>query len=301
MISAVICTRNRAPKLEHCLLHMAGLNRGVTPAWQLVVVDNGSEDDTRRVVDKFTTSLPLKYVFEAKRGLSHARNRGIFEAEYPIIAFTDDDCLVDSDWLAGVAAQFAKRDGLSILGGRVELAHASDFPVASRTHDRREEIATIEDILAMMIGCNMAFRRGVFDEIGLFDPALGKGTRIGSAEDIDILYRALKSGRSIAYSPDVVVRHAHGRDTEALLENVTHDYVRGRGAFYCKFIGDRHVARMAYWEVRSLIKEQLRFRTGSEPARLLRSLVAGAVYKLIDALVNGAAGSVSRPTVREHA
>jgi hypothetical protein len=301
MISAVICTRNRASKLEQCLLHMAEQNPGATLAWQLVVVDNASEDETRRVVDKFTAYLPIKYVFEAKRGLSNARNRGILEAEYPIIAFTDDDCLVGSDWLAAVAAQFAKRNALSILGGRVELAHATDFPVASRTHDRPEEIATIEDMLAMMIGCNMAFRRGVFDEIGLFDPALGKGTRIGSAEDIDILYRALKRGRSIAYSPDAVVRHAHGRDTATLLQDVTHDYVRGRGAFYCKFISDRHVAKMAYWEVRGLIEEQLRFRSGWEPARLLRSLLGGALYKLIDALVNCAAGNANRLAVRERA
>ena len=301
MISAVICTRNRAPKLERCLLQMAEHNPGATLVWQLVVVDNASEDDTRRVVDKFTATLPLKYVFEPKRGLSHARNRGILEAEYPIIAFTDDDCLVDRDWLAAMAAQFAKRNALAILGGRVELAHASDFPIATRTHDRPEEIATIKDTLAMMIGCNMAFRRSVFDEIGLFDPALGKGTRIGSAEDIDILYRALKCGCSIAYAPDVVVRHAHGRDTAALLEDVTQDYVRGRGAFYCKFIGDRHIAKMAYWEVLSLIKEQLGLRSGLEPARLLRGLAAGALYKLVDALVNGTAGNVNRPAVRGRA
>jgi glycosyltransferase involved in cell wall biosynthesis len=296
MISVVVCTRNRALKLQLCLRHMSEIDLDLDLAWQLVIVDNDSEDGTRAVITQFSRSLPLQYAFEAKRGLSHARNRGIVEAQYPIIAFTDDDCLVSRDWAGGIVTEFAKNPGLSILGGRVELADAGDYPVARRIHDEAEQITTIEQIMTIMIGCNMAFRRSVFDAIGLFDPAFGKGTRIGSAEDIDFLYRALKGGSRIAYSPDVVVRHAHGRGTPASLESLTHDYVKGRGAFYCKFIGDRQIARMAYWEVRSLLRERLRLPAGSRSPKLLRSLAAGALYKLLDGMANGAAGAANRFT-----
>lgn len=287
MISIVVCTRNRALKLESCLRHMSEINLDPNLAWQLVIVDNNSDDGTRAVITKFTRSLPLQYAFEAKRGVSHARNRGIVEAQYPIIAFTDDDCLVSSDWADHILTRFANNPGLGVLGGRVELADARDYPIATRIHREARQITTIGQIMTLMIGCNMAVRRSVFDAIGLFDPAFGKGTRIGSAEDIDFLYRALKGGSRIAYSPDVVVFHAHGRDTPASLETVMHDYVKGRGAFYCKFFGDRQIAKMAYWEVRSLLKERLQLPTKSPSPTWLRSLAAGALYKLLDSTSNG--------------
>jgi glycosyltransferase involved in cell wall biosynthesis len=296
MISVVICTRNRALKLERCLRHMSELNHDSDLAWQLVIVDNGSEDGTRAVIENFTRTLPIKYALEARRGLSYARNRGILEARYPIIAFTDDDCLVSRGWADAIVTEFAQHPGLSILGGRVELADAGDYPVAIRIHDQAAQIGSIEQILTMMSGCNMAFRSSVLDAVGLFDPAFGKGTRIGSAEDLDFLYRALKRGSRIAYSPDVVVRHAHGRNTPASLESVTHDYIKGRGAFYCKFIGDRQIAKMAYWEVRNLLMERLRLPAGSRSPKLLRSLAAGAVYKCLDGMASGAARAVNRLT-----
>ena len=107
MISVVICTRDqslqaRAVSCSH------GANCGDAGfAWQLVVVDNASEDDTNAVIERFAGALPLVYAFEAKPGLSHARNRGIAAARYPVIAFTDDDCLVGADWLRAIVAEFA--------------------------------------------------------------------------------------------------------------------------------------------------------------------------------------------------
>lgn len=264
--------------------------------WQLVVVDNASTDDTKAVIDRFAGDLPLVHAYEPRPGLSHARNRGIAQALHPIIAFTDDDCLVGPDWARAIVAEFARHPDLSILGGRVELADAGDCPVAVRVHDRAERITTIDQVVTMMSGCNMAFRREVFETVGTFDPAFGKGKPIGSAEDTDLLYRALKRGSAMAYSPDVLVRHAHGRNTSAAVESVARDYVKGRGAFYCKFIGDRQVARMAYWEVRHLLTEWLRLPVGSGSPRVLRGLAAGAIHKCIDGTLGGAARAMHRLT-----
>jgi glycosyltransferase involved in cell wall biosynthesis len=294
MISVIVCTRDRAPKLKRCLRHMAETYRRAELRWQLIVVDNGSVDDTKAVVAEFADALPLSYAYEAKHGLSHARNRGIAMAEHDIIAFTDDDCLVAPDWARTIVGEFAAKPELSILGGRVELADAGDHRVALRVHDRAEAVTTIERIMVMMSGCNIAFRRDVFDEVGRFDTAFGKGKRIGSAEDIELLYRALKRGRTIGYSPNVLVRHAHGRNTPAALESLAHDYIKGRGAFYCKFIGDRQIAKMAYWEVRSLLKAWRRFPLRSESPRALCSLAAGAFYKCANGTLDGAAHAVHR-------
>lgn len=290
MISVVVCTHNRAARLDRCLRHMSEAAVLSASGSELIVVDNGSDDDTRRVVARRADSLPLTYVFEDRRGLSHARNRGIAEARGPIIAFTDDDCLVAPDWASTIVTEFADRPGLSVLGGRVELADAGDYPVSLRTHAEPAHIGSVEQIMSKMSGCNMAFRRDVFEQIGCFDPAFGKGRRIGSAEDIDLLYRALKRGSRILYLPHVLVRHAHGRDTATAIDDVECEYVKGRGAFYCKFIGDRQIARIAYWEVSRLLGQCLR---GTESAKLLRSLAAGALYQSLN-FVRGAARGVQR-------
>lgn len=285
MISVIVCTRNRARQLERCLLGMRALHFEANLAWQLIVVDNASHDSTRAVVESFASSLPIQYVFEARPGLSRARNRGVAEARFPILAFTDDDCIVSPTWLVAIAAEFERRPDLSVLSGRVDPGDAGDYPVATRMFEHAAQVTTLGEVLALAIGCNMALRRDALEQIGLFDPTFGAGTRVGSAEDIDLFYRALKAGAGIAYTPTVAVRHAHGRNTPASLASANSSYVRGRGAFYWKFIRDRAVMRMAYWEVRSLLKERPRAIPGSQSPNFLRSLAMGAVYRVLDGMV----------------
>ena len=183
------------------------------------------------------------------------------------------------DGLPGVPAQafrvdaFASRPKLAILGGMVVPASEGDRAVSLRMQAEARTIESADAILATMSGCNMAFRRGVFERVGLFDPAFGKGRRIGSAEDLDLMYRALRRECSILYLPHVVVRHAHGRDSATAIAEVHREYVRGRGAFYWKHITDREIARMAYWEIAGLI---WRKRRGAGAWRTLRTLAGGA-------------------------
>ena len=272
-ISVVVCTRDRARQLSACLHHLAQARSACGHASEIVVVDNGSRDDTRDVVSAHAESLPIRYLLEARPGLSIARNRGIAAARGALVAFTDDDCNVDRDWMQAIVDAFASRPQLSILGGMVSPAADSDRTVSLRTHAEVKDVVSADAILATMSGCNMVFRREVFGRIGCFDPAFGKGRRIGSAEDLDLMYRALRRGLSIFYLPHVVVRHAHGRDSDLAVAEVNREYVRGRGAFYWKFITDREIARMAYWEISGLFARK---RRGAGAWRTLRMLVAGA-------------------------
>jgi len=272
-ISVVVCTRDRAPRLAACLHHLERARGACSDESEIVVVDNGSRDDTRDVVSAHAESLPIRYVFERQPGLSMARNRGIAEARGALVAFTDDDCNVDRNWMQAIVDAFASRPTLAILGGMVAPAGGGDEAVSLRTHAEAKSVLSADAILATMSGCNMVFRRDVLERIGGFDPAFGKGRRIGSAEDLDLMYRALRRGLSILYLPHVVVRHAHGRDSEAAVADVNREYVRGRGAFYWKFITDREIARMAYWEIAGLLARR---RRGTEAWRTLRTLAAGA-------------------------
>ncbi|HKU86616.1 MAG TPA: glycosyltransferase [Casimicrobiaceae bacterium] len=280
-ISVVVCTRDRARRLSTCLHHLALARSACSHVSEIVVVDNGSRDDTRDIVHAHAETLPIRCVLEARPGLSIARNRGIVAARGALIAFTDDDCNVDRDWMQAIVDAFASRPELSILGGMVAPADDGDRTVSLRTHGEAKSVVSADAILAVMSGCNMAFRRDVFGRIGGFDPAFGKGRRIGSAEDLDFMYRALRRGLSILYLPHVVVRHAHGRDSEAAVAEVNREYVRGRGAFYWKFITDRHIARMAYWEIAGLLARKPR---GAGAWRTLRTLAVGAAFQSLPSL-----------------
>ena len=96
-ISIIICTYNRSESLKRTLQSLKEMSVSDDIEWELLIVDNNSTDNTREAVNDFTktSGLNCRYVFESKQGLSNARNRGVKEACGEIIAFTDDDVIVD--------------------------------------------------------------------------------------------------------------------------------------------------------------------------------------------------------------
>jgi len=288
MISIIVCTANRSKQLKQCLSHIVN-SQNPGGATELIVVDNNSSDDTKDIVAGFGDSsfCEIKYVFEGRQGHSRARNRGLAEAKYPLVAFTDDDCYVARDWMVSILREFSMDPSLHILGGRVELAQAGDQPVGIRTFPDRLQISSIRELQSRMIGCNFVCAREVFNEVGLFDRHLGKGSRCGCAEDTDFFYRTLKKGFKILYAPEMAVFHAHGRSTSTATKSVRDDYARGRGAFYCKYIlkGDLLILKEAMREVRSLVRTTLQQNdagcSGYPPTRALRKLALGGVQRLL--------------------
>src|SRR5437879_6003560 len=105
-ISLVICTRNRALQLERCLANLQQLS--CPEKWELVIVDNGSSDNTQGVIDTFRRSLPcdLKVVVETTPGLGRARNLGWQTASGDLVSFTDDDCYPERSFLGAVLHAF---------------------------------------------------------------------------------------------------------------------------------------------------------------------------------------------------
>jgi GT2 family glycosyltransferase len=175
---------------------------------------------------------------------------------------------------------------LRVLGGRAERADVNDLPIGIRTFLDRVAISSFSQIMERLIGCNMAFRREVFDAIGMFDTRLGAGTRAGSAEDIDMFYRAVMAGMKTCYVPEMFIRHAHGRTSRSSIRPINDNYAKGRGAFYCKHLlrRDRAILRHAYYEVVGLLKSAtiLPRRAPSQHSswRVLRNLALGALYEL---------------------
>ena len=115
-ISAVVVTRNRASYLESCL---EALHQQSRIPDEIVIIDNGSTDDTAKVVEKFSGSNLVRYVYEGKIGISHARNIGVQSSRGDIIAFVDDDAVADTAWLAGIETVFTENSDVGIVGGAI--------------------------------------------------------------------------------------------------------------------------------------------------------------------------------------
>lgn len=235
-VSLVICTRNRADHLRGCLHHLARL--APSCAWELVIVDNGSSDETGALLTAFARDArsPLKLLREEMPGVSRAKNTGWAAASGSVIAFTDDDCYVAPDYIDKVVGAFTDPK-VGFAGGRVELYDPADYPITIQTSTQRALIQPRSLVPAGAIhGANMMFRRQVLETIGGFDVDLGPGTNVLAAEDLDAQARASLAGWWGLYTPEPVVAHHHGR-TEKDVPALQRAYALGRGA---------HMAKLAF-------------------------------------------------------
>jgi len=222
MLSIVVCTYNRAASLRETLAtltHQTFEGGSV----EIIVVDNNSTDETPQTVEEMArdSAWPMRYMLEARQGLSHARNRGIEEAQGELIAFTDDDVLVETGW-AKALWEASTRYEAAVVGGPV-LPRWSCAPPAwffnervnRRLHgvfawlDRgaHPQVATAEEIY-FLFGANMAFQRHIFRELGGFSSELGrKGKGLLGGEESEMLQRVLRAGKRVVYIPGARVSH----------------------------------------------------------------------------------------------
>lgn len=219
LITVAICTWNRASLLRQTLeqmTHLGGLPVGVS--WELIVVDNACTDGTADVLESFMGRLPLRRVFEPKPGQSNARNAAIAEARGGHIVWTDDDVLVDSEWLPAYARAFARYPDVAFFGG--PIAAWFDAPPAAwltavlpcignafavREFDALDDEAITTTFVPY--GANMAFRTDVLRVTG-FDPRLGR-VREGmlGADETTLMGHLLAQGETGRWVPGAAVRH----------------------------------------------------------------------------------------------
>jgi glycosyltransferase involved in cell wall biosynthesis len=233
-LSLVICTRNRASQLAESLRSLTKLQ--YPDLWELVIVDNGSKDETQEVIKSFGKSLLVKSVIEPRAGLGRAHNRALAIARGDIIAFTDDDCYPAPDFLSSIARCFEEDPRLGFIGGRVLLYDPSDYRSTIQEKDSRQNLAPGEFFPTGLIhGANFACRRKALEVINGFDDRFGPGTPF-VCEEVDAMARMLACGWPGAYDPRPLVYHHHGRKTRAQAVQLKRRYDKGRGAYYAKSI-----------------------------------------------------------------
>jgi glycosyltransferase involved in cell wall biosynthesis len=263
-LSVIIATRNRAHAIAGCLDSIAAAiaHAGVLDA-EIVVVDNGSVDDTAAAVTAWAGAggTSVRLVREPKPGLARARNCGLDHARGDLLAFTDDDCRLDQAYVGQLLAYDATDTGLVLRGGHVRLGDPLDLPLTVTASTRRcwskdKNPARHDNIGSFILGCNMAMRRGLPDRIGPFDVAFGAGTALNAGEDHEYALRAYCAGATIEIVPDMTVTHFHGRKTAAEGYDLMHDYMRGSGAVYAKYVcRSPNLCRQAYWDCKDAARE----------------------------------------------
>jgi GT2 family glycosyltransferase len=236
-VSILICTRSRRAALESCL---ASVERACAVASSLnvevVIVDNGSSDDTPDFLRQFSarTPLTLRLAHLGEPGLAGARNLAVREARGDILVFTDDDCELDANYLVDLARRYETPGPPTLRGGRVELADADDAPITIKRNDAVERWEPGVPPGGFVHGCNLTMHRRVAEMVGSFDERFGAGARFKSAEDADYLVRAYLCGVPVEYVPDMVVFHNHGRRTPEQIHSTLRGYDFGNGALYMK-------------------------------------------------------------------
>ncbi len=251
LISVVIATRDRTESLAECL---AALEAVDYPHYEVVVVDNApaTRATADLIADRYADDPRIRYVTEPHPGLGWAHNCGLAHARGEIIAFTDDDVIVDRHWLSELLRGFALGPDVGCVTGLVvpqEIETQSQYWFDTHSGfnkgfrrrvfdlERNRPADRLFPYRSSMFGtgANMAFRAAALRAVGGLDPVLGPGTAAKNGEDLDIYFRIIKAGYQLVYLPSAFVRHRHRSDYAALRDQF-YTYGVGFTAYLAKLI-----------------------------------------------------------------
>lgn len=248
-VTVVVPTCGREHVLRRTLDALAALDY---PCYEVLVVDNAPQRPGTAVVvrERAAAGMQVRYASEPRRGVAYARNRGLAEARGAIVAYADDDVVVDRGWLRALVDGFGDEAVAAVTGyvlpaeletpAQVWVEQYGGFGKGcvrrrfDRTGydlvrpDRVERVAAGPGSLYPYLpgtygsGANMAFRAEVLRQLGGFDPALGGGGAVRAGEDIDALLRLVLTGHAVVYEPSAMVWHTHKRELRALRSTVYH-------------------------------------------------------------------------------
>jgi glycosyltransferase involved in cell wall biosynthesis len=216
-ISAVICTLNRASYLVKA---MESLVNQTYPKeyYEIIVVDNGSTDNTREVAEQFSQFARIRYIYEPVKGLSQARNTGWQAASGKYVAYLDDDAIACPHWLEKMMEAFETAEPRpASVGGKAVPLWESERP--AWLEDRMLGAYAIVDwgdrarflkpsSPEHHVGCNVAYSREVLEGCGGFNVNLGRKGRNLLSNDENLIRQYIDShGLGIYYDPEIIVEH----------------------------------------------------------------------------------------------
>ena len=200
-VSVVVCSYNGGATLDQCLTSLGEVRY---PNYEVILVDDGSTDDTREIVARHPF---VRAIHQENRGLSVARNVGCAAAGGEIVAYTDSDCYADADWLALLVAALQRSDAAAVGGPNLSPEDGRIPALVAASPGQPTHVLETDVIAEHVPGCNMAFYKWALDEIGGFNPVYRK-----AGDDVDVCWRIQQAGYWITFAPGAFVWH-HRRQT----------------------------------------------------------------------------------------
>ena len=211
-VSVIVCSYNGGKTLPDCL---QSLDQIIYPDYEIVLVDDGSKDNTQSLVQAYETERearaartgeklpPFRNILQSNMGLSHARNAGAHAATGDIFAYTDSDCMADPDWLYYLVCTLISGEYVGVGGPNISPPAVNWIQAAVAAAPGGPSHVLLTDVVAEHIpGCNMAFHRAAYESVGGFDSEYRK-----AGDDVDFCWRLQNNGGVIAFSPSAVVWH----------------------------------------------------------------------------------------------
>ena len=217
-LSVIICTYNRDKYIYNVLKSVAENNLD-TSLYEVVLVNNNSTDNTESECKRFAINFPnisFQYHVELNQGLSYARNRGIAEAKGNVVVYVDDDATVNAEYLTTYHRFFATNENAYAAGGPILPVYETEEPkwfshyirqlITGRLYLGNEAKEFSKG--AFPGGGNAAYRKSVFDKVGLFNPELGrKGNSLIGAEEKDLFDKMVDNAIKFYYLPNAILYH----------------------------------------------------------------------------------------------
>ncbi len=237
MISVVICTYNRGELLPNALQTLSEQTLE-TSHYEVIVVDNNSHDGTRSTTESFCRNYPnIRYCFETRKGLSHARNRGWQEAKGVYVAYIDDDCKVPAQWLT-VAKEIIDKNAPAVFGGPYYAFYNTPKPYWGKdcygSYERSKSPCSLKE-RGYLRGGNIFISRSVLKDMCGFDTTLGmSGHKIGYGEESELQRRIRETmpDALIYYNPKLYVYHLVRPEKMTLLWALNSHFVDGRCSYH---------------------------------------------------------------------
>lgn len=250
-VSVIVTTRNRPDSLEVTLRSISAVKY---PRFEIIIVDNApSNNDTAELIEQLSSEFNnLRYIRENQKGLCRARNRGMDEARGAITVYTDDDVLVDPDWLTALVQGYSYGDNVACVNGLI-LPRELETPaqvwceehggfgkgfaplIFDLTKHRPDDPLFPYRMSMFGAGANMSFKTEILRQFGGTDPALGVGTPTRSAAEFTPFYRVITNNYQIVYRPDAILYHSHHEQYERFRDQF-YGYGVGFSAFLTKII-----------------------------------------------------------------
>jgi GT2 family glycosyltransferase len=240
-VSVIVCTRNRSAYLRACLRSLA--DQECASAYEVVVVDNASTDDTPEVLAAWSAQdSRFRIVREPTLGLSRAKNAGVAAARGTLLLFTDDDVIVDSGWVRSYVEFFSRYGSDSVVAGGPIVPAPEDLgewpgwfdacalpDLALLDYDGERPLGRHEYVW----GANMGIPAALFCRIGSWDERVGRrGDARGTFEDTEYQDRARGGGTDVWFCPSAPIRHRVPKRDVAVARILRTAYARGRDQFW---------------------------------------------------------------------